>query len=163
MVSHWSLSDHKSPQVSRTLPSILSNHNKAVVWMVSSRPIISKSCTNPLVTVQLVTPSLSYSTVFYNSLARSRYSSVFSLSLNFILWSAGTAKSIIRQVLFFFCWLLFGGVCAFHFPYHLFVFYFLRVYHFSISWWFSTGIWVTASLIKSPGLFSVFWLISAML
>ena len=51
MVSHWSLSDIKSPQVSRTLLGILNN---AVVWMVSTRPIISKSfspCTNPLVTV----------------------------------------------------------------------------------------------------------------
>ena len=28
---------------------------------------------------------------------------------------------------------------------------------FSISWWFFTGVWVTASLLKSPGLFSVFW------
>ena len=46
------LSDSKSPQVSRTLLSILDN---VVLWVVSIRPLISKSsspCTNLLVTVQ---------------------------------------------------------------------------------------------------------------
>ena len=54
MVSQWSLSDSKSPQVSRTLPSILANLNNAVVWMVSTCPLISKLSslwTNPFVTV----------------------------------------------------------------------------------------------------------------
>ena len=36
-------------------------------------------------------------------------------------------------------------------------FFSLRVFHISVSWWFSTGDWVTASLLKSPGLFSAFW------
>ena len=36
----------------------------------------------------------------------------------------------------------------------------VQVFHISVSWWFLTGIWVTASLLKSPGLFSVLWLIS---
>ena len=44
-----------------------------------------------------------------------------------------------------------------------FRFYFLKVFYISVSWSFFTGVWVTASLIKSPGLFSVFWSISAML
>ena len=34
------------------------------------------------------------------------------------------------------------------------------VFHVSVSWWFFTGVWVTASLFKFPGLFSVFWPIS---
>ena len=38
MVFHWSLSDSKSPQVSR-----LAVLNNAVVWMVSTRPPTSKS------------------------------------------------------------------------------------------------------------------------
>ena len=29
-------------------------------------------------------------------------------------------------------------------------------FYISINWWFSTGVWVTASLLRSPGLFSVF-------
>ena len=43
---------------------------------------------------------------FFNSLARSRYLSLFLHSFNFTLWFAGTAKSTILQVLSFFCWLL---------------------------------------------------------
>ena len=49
MVFHWSLCESNSPQVSRTLLSILADLNIAVVWMVSSRPLFSKS--NPLVAV----------------------------------------------------------------------------------------------------------------
>ena len=33
----------------------------------------------------------------------------------------------------------------------------LRVFHISFSWWFFTGVWVTASHLKPPGFFSVFW------
>ena len=54
-VSHWSLNDIRFPLVSRTLLSILANLNNAVVWMVSTRPLLSKSyspCTNPLVTTE---------------------------------------------------------------------------------------------------------------
>ena len=36
----------------------------------------------------------------------------------------------------------------------------MRVFHISNSWWSFTGIWDRASLLKSPRLFSVFWLIS---
>ena len=53
MVFHWSLSDSKSPQVSRTFLSILAILNNAVIWMVSTRPPTSKSSSsfsNPLVT-----------------------------------------------------------------------------------------------------------------
>ena len=116
MVFHWSLSDSNSPQVSRTLLSILAVLNNAVVWMVSNRPPTSKSSSsfsNPLVTVPkapitigIIVTCMFYS--FFNSLARSRYLSFFSYSFNFILWSAGTAKSTILQFLFFFCWLLLG-------------------------------------------------------
>ena len=35
----------------------------------------------------------------------------------------------------------------------------MRVFYSNVSWWFSTGVWMTASLLKSPRLFSVFWLI----
>ena len=54
MIFHWRLSDSKSPQVSRTLLSILAVLNYAVVWMVSIHPPTFKSSSpfsNPLVTV----------------------------------------------------------------------------------------------------------------
>ena len=43
MVFHWSLSDKKSPQNSRTLLSILAVLSKAVICIVSTRPPTSKS------------------------------------------------------------------------------------------------------------------------
>ena len=114
----WSLSDSKSPQVSRTRLRILAVLSYAVVWIVSTRPPTSKSSrpfNNPLVivlnapiTIGTIVTFMFHS--FFSSLARSRYLSFFSLSFRFILWSAGTAKSTILQILFFFCWLLWGLV-----------------------------------------------------
>ena len=43
------------------------------------------------------------------------------------------------------------------------IIYSFRVFHIRVSWWFFTGVWVTASLLKSPGLVSGFWPFSAML
>ena len=110
MVFHWSLSDSKSPQVSRTRLRILSVLSNAVVWIVSTRPPTSKSSrpfNNPLVivpkapiTIGTIVTFMFHS--FFNSLARSRYLSFFSLSFRFIMWSAGTAKSTILQIQFFF-------------------------------------------------------------
>ena len=54
MVFHWSLSDSKSSQVSKTRLRILAVLSNAVVWIVSTRPPISKSSrpfNNPLVIV----------------------------------------------------------------------------------------------------------------
>ena len=51
IVFRWSLSDSMSPQVSRTLPSILADLNNTVIWMVSICPLISKFSipfTNPM-------------------------------------------------------------------------------------------------------------------
>ena len=118
MVFHWCLSDHKSPQVSRTLLSILAVLNNIVVWTVSTRPPTSKSSSpfsNPLVTVPntpitigIIVTFMFHS--FFNSLARMRYLSLFSHSFSFLLWSAGTAKSTILQIFFFCCWLLLADI-----------------------------------------------------
>ena len=54
MVFHWRLSDSKSPQVSRTLLSILAVFSNAIAWMTFTWPPTSKSSrlfNNPLVTV----------------------------------------------------------------------------------------------------------------
>ena len=94
MVFHWRLSDSKSPQVSRILFSILAVFNNAVVWMVSTRSPTSKSSrpfNNPLVTMPKAPITISIIVTFmfhsfFNSLARSRYLSLFSHSFSFILW-----------------------------------------------------------------------------
>ena len=116
MVFHWSLNNSKSPQVSRTLLSMLADLNNAVVWMVFTRPVIFKSTShliNPLVTVPRapITTGIIVTFIFhslFSSLARSIYLSFLSLSFNFTLWLAGIAKSTILQVLFFcFCFFFF--------------------------------------------------------
>ena len=107
MVFHWSLSDSKSPQVSRTRLSILAVFSNAVVWIFSTPPPTSKSSrpfNNPLVIVPNATITIGTIITFmchsfFNSLARSRYLSFFSLSFRFILCSARTAKSTILQII----------------------------------------------------------------
>ena len=110
MVIHWNLSDSKSPQVTRTLLSILVVLSNAVIWIVPTHSPTSKSprpFNNPLVTV--IKAPITIGTIvtftfhsFFNSLARSRDLSFFSLSFSFIQWSARTAKSTILQILLFF-------------------------------------------------------------
>ena len=119
MVFHWSLSDSKFPQVSKHLLSIRADLNNAIVWMISTRLVISKSSnlpTNPLVTEQSspITISVTFTFMFhnlFNSLARSRYLSLFSPSFSFTLRSARTPKSNIQQVLFFSFFFFFFCCC----------------------------------------------------
>ena len=97
VVFHWSLSDSKSPQVSRTLLSILANLNSVLVWMVTTRPLISKSSrpfNNPSMTLLRAPITIGINVTFifnsfFYSLTRSRYLSFFSLSFNFTHWSTG--------------------------------------------------------------------------
>ena len=118
MVFQWSLSESKSPQVFRTLLSILSDLYNAVVCMVSICPPISNRSspfTKPLgivpsapitigITVTFVSHSLSFLffSFFFGSLAKSKYLSLFSLSLILTLRSIGTVKSTGQEVGFFF-------------------------------------------------------------
>ena len=78
MVFHRSLSDSKSPEISRTLLSILAVLSYVIVWMVSTRPLISKFSipfNNYLVTVPkaLIANGIIVTFMFhnlFNSLAR---------------------------------------------------------------------------------------------
>ena len=89
MVFHWSLSDSKFPHVSRTFLSILADLNHVVVWMVSTRPLISKSSNpfkNPSVTVPRAPITIWYKGPFhvfsfFNFRGSSTYSSFHSLLL----------------------------------------------------------------------------------
>ena len=67
-VSHWSLSVSKS-RVSNTLLSILADPYNAVVWMVSTHPLICKSSSpfnNPLVTVQRASITIGIIVMFHS-------------------------------------------------------------------------------------------------
>ena len=113
MVFRRILSDSKSPQVFRTLLSILTDLNNAVVWTVSTHPVFFKSsspCTNLLVTVPRVSITISIIVTFifhsfFTSLARSRYLSFFSLSFNSTSCPLGQQSPQFCKFSLF-CWLL---------------------------------------------------------
>ena len=126
MVVHRSLSDRKSPQVSRTLLSILADLDNAVVSILSLIAHSFSHLSKPLATVPSV-PSAIGITV--------------TLMFHGFLCSVWQCPRICLSFYYYFT--------------------FLKVFHTSVSRWFSLG--VTASLLKSPGLFSVFWSILIML
>ena len=143
---HWCSNDCKSPQVPGTLFSIPTKLSNAVVWMVSICPLISKSfspCTNPLVTVRIVPITIGVSVTF-----------MFHCFFHF------TCK--VKALIFLFVFFQFYSVvhrdnkvynsANYHFT-------LLRVFflYTSVSWGSFTGVWGAASLLKSPGPFSVFW------
>ena len=103
MVIHCSLSDCKSPQISRTLLSILAALDNVVVWIVSASPTIyNSSCSLTKHTNYNWYHRHPHAPHLFSSLERSKNLSLFSFSLNLSLWSAWTAKSPTWKVLFFF-------------------------------------------------------------
>ena len=142
MIFHWSLNDNKSPQVSRTLLSILTVLNNVVVSMVSTRPPISKSFSpfsKPLVTVPnaLITIGIIVTCMFhgfFNSLAK--VEALILLFTFFQFYSVVSRDSKVDNIansLFFICWLLLGLVfwprlgdpCVCQSPIRVYVCYFL--------------------------------------
>ena len=115
MVSHWSLSDSKSPQVPRTLISILPDLNNTIVWMISTCPLISMSsnpCTNPSVTVQIapITICITVTFMFYSfSIPWQGPGTNFSFRFLSILL-CGQPKQQNPQFSKLFCWVLLGLV-----------------------------------------------------
>ena len=92
MVFHWSLND-KSPQISRTRLNILADLNYAVVWILTTRPLLSKSFslfTNPLVSVPIVPIIIDRNAIFMFT--------VFSIS---ILLCDQPRQQILRKLPFF--------------------------------------------------------------
>ena len=69
------------------------------------------------------------------------------------LWFAAFAYHMLNRFIIVTTWITIAII----------IIYIFRVFHISVSWWFFTGFWATASLLNSPGLFSVFWLSSIML
>ena len=92
--------------------SILVDLIYAIFCMVFICPLVSTSSsplTNPLEIVPRAPIKIGFTVTFmshsfFSSLARSKYWSHFSLSFNPTLWSAGTAKSTLQQLLSFVYW-----------------------------------------------------------
>ena len=102
MIFHWSLND------SKFLPdtSILTDLIHALTSMVLISPISKPLGTVPRVPITTDIPITLMCHSFLNFLARSKYSSLFLLSLIFPLWSADTAKSTTVQVLFLYFFII---------------------------------------------------------
>ena len=110
MVSHWSLNDSKSPQVSWTRPSILAVLNNVVVWMVSTRLPTSKSSSpfsnpfvtvpNALITIGIIVTCMFHS--FFNSRAKSPQVSrtrlrILTDLINVVVWVVSTRPLIFKS------------------------------------------------------------------
>ena len=115
MVFHWTLSDSKSPQVSRTLLSILVVLNNVVVWMVSTRPPTSKSSSafsNLLVTVPIapIRIGMIVTCMFHSFFQFPRKVEVLILLFPFFQFysvvSRDSKVDYFASSLLFFCWLL---------------------------------------------------------
>ena len=93
IVFHWSLSDRKSPQISRTLLSILAALNNSEVWMISIRPLTSKSSSpfnNLLIVIIIIVITfsvfhISISWWFFTGLSDSKYSQVCRTFLSILM------------------------------------------------------------------------------
>ena len=108
----WSLNDRKSPQVSRTLLGIMVDLDNAIIWIISTFPLISKSTspfTNPLeiilsalITIHIIITFI-FSSIFQLS---SKVYVLISLFTFFQFFSVirRDGYSSIRQI-FFFSWL----------------------------------------------------------
>ena len=69
----------------------------------------------------------------------------------------------INKILLFFWTARIFHICGRHvIGLYLFYYYYysLRVFHISVNWLPFIGVWMIASILKCPGLFSVFWSIS---
>ena len=168
MVFPWSLSERKFPQVSRTLLSILADLNNAIVWMDSTRPPNSssfRSLTLPLGTVPRapITMGITVTFMFHNFLVRRQGSSTcfFSFFFDFhsgAFYGGGSllfSKSLFYSLIYLFLlnitrsvlWSVLGDVFVSQNLYYYYYYYcccfcsHLRVFHISISWWFSTDVW----------------------
>ena len=115
-----------------------------------------------------VGPSLFYTELFYVYFSTYpfsfRISPPFSFRISFDQFFLCLRVSVLFNHLYF--------LSSFTSYYYYYYYYYycrcccfipLSIFLTNISWWFSTGVWVTAILLKSPGLFAVLWPISIML
>ena len=139
--------------------------------MVSIRPLISKSsspCINPFVTVlprASITTDIIFTFIFYSFFKQGRSTYFLFHLLSVSLCGQPEQQSPQFCKFSFYWWLIItrsGSLVEIRW-FDYYYYYSLRAFHISFRRWFFTGVWVTASLLKSPGLFTVFWPFSIML
>ena len=130
MVSHWGVSENKSPQISRTLLSVLTSLNRAVVWMVTTRHLIFKSscpCINFLDTLPItigITITFRFHG-FYNSPSKDLGTYLSFCFLSILLWGQPGQQSRQFDKYFFFFSFFFFFFLLFFFFFFLLTFFFL--------------------------------------
>ena len=102
---------------------------------------------------------LFYYTISYGSI---NYTKMFSILIAlWFLFSIYCLFSYLSGEIFWSYWnillCLKNRVHFLHQRIHYHYFTLLRVFHTKVGWWLFAGVWVTASLLISPGLFSIFW------
>ena len=113
MISHGCPNVSKSPQVSRTLLSILADLSNAVVWVVSTRPSISSS-SSLLAKLLMTVPSTRI---------------IIGITVNFI--SHNILSSLASPCL------------SFHFLWFSLIYFFVSFPPTNVSRWIFAGVWVT--------------------
>ena len=139
--------------------------------MILSCPLISNSSNTIIKPMRIFMDA--FITIYVNLTIMCRiflvlWPGIIRLNLIFTLCSDVPAKSTIRQVLLFSLVnnhsVSSSSSSSYYYYYYYYYYYLLiRFFFISVSCWFFTGVWVTANLLKSPGLFSVFFLFSIML
>ena len=138
-------------QVSSTLLSDMADLDNAVVWRFSTYPSVPLPIQRELSRLHQLRsiPLLPSCSTFFFVLVLLQSLGIY-LS---VLFSFDGLPGL--QGLFFLSTMI--RFYNYHYYYLL-----IRVFHISVSWWSFTGVWVTANLPKSPGLFSIFWPFSIM-
>ena len=93
MVFRWSLSDSKSPQVSRTRLRILAVLSNAVVWIVSTRPPTSK-CSRPFNNPLVIVPN---APITIGTIVTFMFHSFFKVKTLILLFTFLQIYSVVRR------------------------------------------------------------------
>ena len=147
MVSHMNLIESKSPQVPRSHLISLVDLKNAVVWMVSTPFLLSKSfspCTNHLVTelktliaIGIAITSMFYSFVFFQFPCKVEVLIILYAFFQFysvVKWD-NLAPSLFPDYYYYYYYYY----CCYYY------YYSLRVFHLGISWRSFSDVWVTVS------------------
>ena len=85
---------------------------------------------------------ISFQISYYNNIPFPSLCKPFQLFQSYLASSSPSCHILYYHYYYYYC----CCCCYYHYYY-----YYFRVFHISVSWWFFTWVWVTASLLKSQG------------